>query len=195
MEDSLSGSSGGRGWAPLLLLPVLEALVPWLILRSGGGEMDNGLPGGVFAQAGVFLGVCCVLTVVVLVRTVRQASPSSCASFVTCAAVIVRVGLVPLVLYVYAWILGGTAFLTFFFGLLGPIYLLLSGYVMAPLLLLVPLLELIWGEVCAWALWRAQRVTPATAIVCGLLQPVMLVGLVALVVLAIKGRKRRANRG
>lgn len=182
MPDEESVWSGA--WWVLLLAPVVETAGAWLVLKAPLGEAGYG-------PAGIFLAACTVASVVVCALSAKFLSAHRFALLMSIAAPITLFGLAPLVFYAYAIVTAGSASTAIF---LGPFALLfgafLAGY-MWPLLVFLPVMGLVWGVSCAFALCRDGRISAVAAFVCGLLLFVPAVGLVALVVMLVMGWRKR----
>ena len=185
-DEGAEGRRGVSPWAALALIPIAAVAGAWLMLQVGPSH------GGDYVPVGLYLAAAAVASVVACGVAIARGRVAELVLPAAIGALVTRIGLAPLVYYVVMMLVGGSIVMLLFLGPFGLLLALWMGAIMSPLALLLPVVEIIWGEVCAFAMWRDGRLSPVAAVVCGLLQLVPVVGLVAVLVMVVKGHRRRA---
>lgn len=176
---------GGSFWYGLMALPVAQVLGAWAMYRGVYRVDSNYLMMALVMAAG------CLVSAVVCWMGGSRHWPDRFVALSVVGAAVTRMGLAPMVALIFYLLFGGTFVLSIFFGLLGIIYLVLYGSQVVPILIAIPAVELVWGEVCAIALWRSHRISGGAAVAFAILQVIPVIGLVVVAVMTIMAIVRR----
>lgn len=191
--DGASGNSGARPswqdnkWLALTFIPIVGVMGTWLVVRYWPNPADA------YAAGGVFLLLPIIVSVIACVPALSRGRAQDLVLPAAVGALITRIGLAPILFAVYSLFISGTLLMSVFFGPFGLLGMLFVGAKMAPVALVAPVMELIWGEICAFVMWRDDRLSPVAAIIFAVLQLVPVVGLVAVVIMVVMGRSRRSG--